>query len=100
MQPAAVPQLKFVILGSGFVSEAAEHVSLLQQQQPLSIPSLHIYACAATGSDRQIQHDSSQHLLGVWDVHSRQEIVHSSGHVIPCDRETVGYIRGFLGTFL
>jgi len=75
-------------------------VSLLQEQQPLTIPSLHIYACAATGSDRQTQQDSSQRLVGVWDAHRRQEIVHSSGHLIPCDKETVAVIRGFLKTFL
>uniref|UniRef100_A0A383VLT9 Serine hydrolase domain-containing protein n=1 Tax=Tetradesmus obliquus TaxID=3088 RepID=A0A383VLT9_TETOB len=97
-------QPRFAILASGFVSPAPEHRQLLQQQQPLQLPALHVYAAAGESGgcsgDRQIQQRLSDELYQLWEPSSRQCILHDGGHLIPCRRDIVSDIRTFLQQFL
>lgn len=91
--------LKFVILGSGFVSPAEEHQLMLRQTSPIMIPSLHLYASGKGSSDRQIQQQLSEDLMQLFDPATRQLVVHSSGHLIPCNRNVVDQFEEFLNNF-
>jgi hypothetical protein len=96
-------QPRFAILASGFVSPAPEHYQLLQEQQPLQLPSLHVYAAAAENcscsGDRQIQQQLSEELYQLWAPAARQRLLHDGGHLIPCRKDVVGGIRAFLQQF-
>lgn len=96
---AVAQRVKFMILASGFVSPVAEHLELLQQQRPLQLPSLHVYAAAEVGSDRQIQQQLSDELFDQCAAATRQRILHDCGHLIPCRREVMNEIRAFLQQF-
>lgn len=94
-------KLKFVLLASGFVSPDPEHKVLLQQQAPLRVPSLHMFAAAAgggSGADRQIQQQMSEQLLGLFD--EGVVITHSAGHMVPSDAQSVAEIKAFLQLFV
>jgi len=96
-----LPQLKFVILASGFVSPAPEHQELLRQQAPINLPSLHVYASVAKGgADRQIQQLKSEELLQLFAEESRQVITHSGGHMLPSDAASVAEVKSFLQQFV
>jgi hypothetical protein len=106
---AAVPQLplqgpRFAILASGFVSPAPEHRQLVQEQQPLQLPSLHVYAAAEDGcacsGDRQIQQQLSDELYQLWEPSVRQRILHDGGHLIPCRKDVATDIKAFLQQFI
>jgi hypothetical protein len=93
--------LKFVILASGFVSPAAAHQQLLQQQAPIQLPSLHVYAAAAEGgADPQIQQHKSEELVGLFDEGSRRVLRHAGGHFLPSDAASVSQIKQFLQQFV
>ena len=96
-----LPQLKFVLLASGFVSPAPEHQELLQQQCPITSPSLHMFASdVAGGYDRQIQQQMSEQLLGLFDEGTRCTVTHPGGHLVPADAASVSQIKSFLQQFL
>jgi hypothetical protein len=95
-----LPQLKFVLIASGFVSPAQEHRDLLQQQAPIALPSLHIFASGADGgSDRQIQQQMSEQLLELFDESSRCVVTHAGGHMVPSAAAAVAEIKAFLQQF-
>jgi hypothetical protein len=55
---------------------------------------------AAGGSDRQIQQQMSEQLLGVFDEGSRCTVTHPGGHLVPADAASVSQIKEFLQQFL
>lgn len=95
-------QLKFVLIASGFPSPAVEHQALLQEQAPIALPSLHMFASAAEGGggDRQIEQQMSEQLLGMFAEDSRRVVMHGGGHMVPTDAASVVDIRAFLQQFL
>lgn len=95
-------QLKFVLIASGFPSPAPEHQALLQEQAPIALPSLHMFAAAAEGGggDRQIEQQMSERLMGMFAEDSRRVVVHGGGHMVPTDTASVADIRAFLQQFL
>jgi hypothetical protein len=104
LQHLSLHKLRFAILASGFVSPAPEHRQLLQQQQqPLQLPSLHVYAAAGPGAacsgDRQIQQQLSEELYQLWEPAVRQRILHDGGHLIPCRKDVLSDIKAFLQQF-
>jgi hypothetical protein len=103
-QPLPLQGPRFAILASGFVSPAPEHQELLQEQQPLQLPSLHVYAAAGAGcacsGDRQIQQQLSDELYQLWEPAARERILHDGGHLIPCRKEVVKDIKAFLQLFM
>ncbi|GBG67866.1 hypothetical protein CBR_g985 [Chara braunii] len=93
---------RFVVLCSGFLSPAPEHVQLLRWAESkggINIPSLHIFG-GQEGSDRQISETESDRLAALFLQTQRKVVCHGFGHIVPSQREFVNQYVSFFKQFL
>jgi predicted esterase len=87
-------QVRFVVLCSGYIPGCPEVQQVLHPQQPLDIPSCHVYS--VSGADQQVPTALSQQLAGCFAAERRVVVEHGGGHLIPSSQQVVQQIKGFL----
>lgn len=92
----------FVILCSGFLSLAQEHLDFMSNSRaslPLDCPSLHIFG-ETDGCDRQISTEASSELVSLFKSDKCVVLKHKSGHIVPTQKEHLKQAEVFLNQFL
>lgn len=87
-------ELRCVVLCSGYIPGCPEVQQVLHPQQPVAIPSCHVYS--VSGADQQVPTALSQQLAGCFAAEGRVVVEHDAGHLIPSAQQVVQQIKAFL----